>query len=85
VRGDRGVCYIVRKSTAVALGGKATPRNGAKSRARSQAREQLLMDIVEPAITKNHDHVFWPKQRNDSIHNRIGISLIEGGPTGLRD
>jgi hypothetical protein len=78
--------YIVRKSTAPAISdAKATTRNRAKSRARSQAREQFLMDVVEPAVTENRDHVFWPKQRNDSVHNRIGIFLIEGGPTGLRD
>jgi hypothetical protein len=84
--GDRGVRLHRKKvDRSCNQRRKATTRNRAKSGARSQAREQFLMDVVEPAITENRDHVFWPKQRNDSVHNRIGIFLIEGGPTGLRD
>ena len=40
---------------------------------RAQAREQLLMDIVEPAVTENHDHVFWTEHRNDTVVTRYGV------------
>ncbi len=43
------------------------------------------MDIVEPAVAENHDHVFWPEHRNDSIHNRVRILLVERRPAGLSD
>ena len=77
--------YIVARLPLLQSATQRATRNRAKSRALSEAREQLLMDVVEPAVTENRDHVFWPKQRNDSVDNRIGIFLIEGGPTGLRD
>ena len=51
--------YIVRKSTALAISDAKQPRaTRAKSHARSQAREQFLMDVVEPTVTENHDHIF---------------------------
>jgi len=80
-----GCAVIVASLPLLQSATQRATRNRAKSRALSKAREQLLMDVVEPAVTENRDHVFWPKQRNDSVHNRIGIFLIEGGPTGLRD
>jgi len=80
-----GCAVIVASLPLLQSATQRATRNRAKSRALSEAREQLLMDVVEPAVTENRDHVFWPKQRNDSVDNRIGIFLIEGGPTGLRD
>ena len=51
--------YIVSKSTALAISDAKQPRaTRAKSHARSQAREQFLMDVVEPTVTENHDHIF---------------------------
>src|SRR5258705_1396036 len=52
---------------------------------RSQSGEKLLMDIVKAAIAENHDHVFWPEHRNDSVHNCVRILLVERGPAGLSD
>ena len=43
------------------------------------------MDIVEAAVAENHDHVFWPEHRNDSVHNRVRILLVERRPAGLSD
>ena len=43
------------------------------------------MDIVEPAVAENHDHVFWPEHRNDSVHNCVRILLVERRPAGLSD
>jgi len=51
----------------------------------AQAREKLLMDIVEAAIAENHDHVFWSEHRNDSVHNCVRILLVERRPAGLSD
>jgi hypothetical protein len=31
------------------------------------------MDIVEPAVAENHDHVFWPEHRNDAVVTRYGV------------
>ena len=41
------------------------------------------MNIVEPTVAENHDHVLWTEHRNDSVHDRVGILLVVGGPTGL--
>ena len=43
------------------------------------------MNIVEPAVAENHDYVFWPEQRNDSVHNRVRILFVERRPTALSD
>jgi len=43
------------------------------------------MDIVEATVAENHYHVFWPEQRNDSVHNRVRIFFVERGPTRLCD
>ena len=43
------------------------------------------MDIVEAAVAENHDHVFWPEHRNDSVHNCVRILLVERRPAGLSD
>jgi hypothetical protein len=43
------------------------------------------MDIVEPAVAENHDHVFWQEHRNDSVHNRVRILLVERRPARLSD
>ena len=43
------------------------------------------MDIVEPAVTENHDHVFWLEHWNDSVHNCVRIFLVERRPAGLSD
>src|SRR5258705_12415433 len=51
----------------------------------AQSGEKLLMDIVKAAVTENHDHVFWPEHRNDSVHNCVRILLVERGPAGLSD
>src|SRR5246127_5395882 len=48
-----------------------------------QSREKLFVDIVESAVAENHDHVFWAQHRNDSLHNRVGILLVERRPAGL--
>jgi hypothetical protein len=50
-----------------------------------QSGEKLLMDIVEPAVTENHDYVFWPEHRNDSVHNRVRVLLVKRRPARLRD
>src|SRR5437879_13138228 len=44
---------------------------------RMQPREQLLMNVVESAVTENHDHIFWPQHWNDSIHNGIGAVFVK--------
>ena len=43
------------------------------------------MDIVEPAVAENHDHVFRAEHRNDSVHNRVRILLVERRPARLTD
>ena len=43
------------------------------------------MDIVEPTVAENHYHVFWPEHRNDSVHNRVRILLVERRPARLSD
>ena len=50
-----------------------------------QSREKLLMDIVEAAVAENHDHIFWPEHRDDSVDNRVRILLVERRPAGLSD
>jgi len=35
------------------------------------------MNVVEPAITENHDHIFWPQHWNDSIYNGIGVVFVK--------
>src|SRR4029077_6244336 len=52
---------------------------------RVQSGEKLLMDIVEAAVAENHDHVFWPEHRNDSVHNCVRILLVKRRPAGLSD
>jgi hypothetical protein len=52
---------------------------------RAQSGKKLLMDIVEAAIAENHDHVFWPKHGNDSVHNCVRILLVERGAACLSD
>src|SRR5215831_1871510 len=52
---------------------------------RPQSREKLLMDIVKPTVAENRDHIFWPEHWNDSVHNRVGILLVECGPARLCD
>src|SRR4030095_9200603 len=37
----------------------------------------LLGIFPRPAVAENHYHVVWPEQRNDSVHNRVGIFLVE--------
>src|SRR5438105_11234430 len=43
------------------------------------------MDIVEPAVAENHDHVPWPEHPSDSVHNRVRILLVERRPARLSD
>ena len=43
------------------------------------------MNIVEPAVAENHDHIFWPEHRDDSVHNRVRTLLVERRPAGLND
>ena len=40
--------YIENQSTAVGI-----------NKSRAMAREQLLMNTIEPAVTENHHDVFW--------------------------
>ena len=49
------------------------------SELRAQSGEKLLVDVVEAAVAENHDHVFWPEHRNDSVDDCVRILLVEGG------
>src|SRR5438552_18699404 len=55
------------------------------SELRAQSGEKLLVDIVEAAVAENHDQVFWPKHRKDSVHNCVRILLVERRPAGFSD
>src|SRR5438046_10703008 len=55
------------------------------SELRAQSGEKLLVDIVEAAVAENHNHVFWPKHRKDSVHNRVRILLVERRPAGFSE
>ena len=48
---------IGSRSTAVAIRYANQPANPLNT-SRTQPREKLLVDIVEPAVAENHDHVF---------------------------
>lgn len=50
-----------------------------------QFGEKLLMDIVEPAVAEDDDHVSWPEHRNNSVHDRVGVLLVECRPVSLGD
>ncbi len=52
------------------------------NKSRAQSRQQLLMNIVEAAVTENYDDIFWLKQRNNSLRNGIGILFVERRPAG---
>src|SRR4029453_3081701 len=45
------------------------------------------MDVIESAITENHNHVSRFQHRNDSIHNRSGVLFLKRGMTrfGVHD
>ena len=51
----------------------------------SQSREQLLVDTVEPAVAENYYNIFGPEHRNDSIHNRVSVLLVERRPASPGD
>src|SRR5436190_21739731 len=55
------------------------------SELRAQSGEKLLVDIVEAAVAENHDQVFWPKHRKNSVHNCVRILLVERRPAGFSD
>ena len=66
--------YIENQSTAVGI-----------NKSRAMAREELLMNTIEPAVTENHHDVFWLEQRNDSLYDRVRVFCVEPGVPGPRD
>ncbi len=41
------------------------------------------MNIIEPAVTENHDDIFWPQNWNNSIHNGISVVFVKRRPASL--
>jgi len=38
------------------------------------------MNIIEAAVTENHDDIFWPQHWNNSIYNGIGVVFVKRRP-----